>query len=430
MTDPHPKGQAPGHAGQPAGPQAGPETRHQTGQQTGQQTGGQTGHQPSHQPGPRVDFVDAKAPDPSRLMAALAPAIAQNRHSNFGPVSRQLETLLAAQNGQPPSTVMTANATLGLQAAVAALDNHRGRPHRWAVSDFGFFTSFIGPFQDQTYVPCAPDGGISIPALSQVPRDSYDGILATNVFGLGEGFDALFDFARRHGKTLLIDNAAGFGALAPSHAAGLDLLWAEVVSFHHTKPWGMGEGGAVFASAGLQSLLRAAVNFGVGEGRRLQDPRWVTNAKLSELAAAQILLRVQDAPQWVPGFRAQAARLMRLGQEAGLTPVIAQLPQRAVPSQIALRADHPIALEDLANPDLRILKYYRPGAGSGPGARALFDHILNLPCHGGVAALADDDIRALLCQIQDRAQNRAQNRALGDGSGRSSGRKSGPGSGA
>ncbi len=352
-----------------------------------------------------VEFVEDKSVSAERLHAALRPAIAQNRHSNFGPVSEMLETELATLNGNTPlrAARMTANATLGLQAAVAVFDNARGTRLRWATCDFGFFTSFTGPFHDQTLVPCQGDGQISLTALDQLPLADYDAILATNVFGLNEEFEALFDFARSRDKVLLIDNAAGFTALAPRHAASAPddpLLWAEVVSFHHTKPWGMGEGGAVFGPTALLGLLRAAINFGLGGGRQLADLRFCTNAKMSEIAAAQILLRVRDHEIWAPAYRAQARRVLDLGRAAGLQPVVPDLPQRAVPGQIAFRCSDPITLEQLDNPRFRALKYYRPSPRSGTVAHDLFDHVVNVPCHPGMAALKDVEILEVLGRIR------------------------------
>lgn len=350
---------------------------------------------------PFVEFVDTKSVDAETLNALLQPAVRANHHTNFGPVSRQLEQVIGNLNGANPArgACAVANATLGLQAAVACFENHLGRRLRWAVSDFGFFTSFIGPFQDQQLVPCAANGMLDLDSLTARADDSYDAILATNVFGLHEDWTALFEFARNRDKVLLIDNAAGFGALAAWHRrarAGDRLLWAEVVSFHHTKPWGMGEGGAVFLPAEMVDTLRAAINFGIGGGRQLADTRFCCNAKLSELAAAQILHRVQTHDAWAPAFRQQAARLSALGQKAGLRPLCPGQPSHAVPGQVAFSCAEPVGYDRVDNPAFRILKYYRPAPGSGSRARRLFDHMINLPCHGGMATLPDETILSVL----------------------------------
>jgi len=352
-----------------------------------------------------VDFVEKKSIPTDELLEVLQPSIQQNRHTNFGPVSECLEQNLTGLNGGFDGHVAccVTNATLGLQAAVSTFENTVGRRLRWVISDFSFFTSFIGPFHDQTHIPCRADGMISMAALEQVPPDDYDAILATNVFGLHEDFSDIFEFARTHRKILLIDNAAGFRALAPFHAPSGgddDFLWAEVVSFHHTKPWGMGEGGAVFLPKALAATFRAAINFGAGGGRQLTDDRLCTNGKMSELAAAQILLRVRAYESWSPAFREQAERLLALGQAAGLQPLITHLPSRAVPGQIPFLCKRPVTLDQLENPVFRIRKYYQPARQSGQQARAIFDRILSLPCHTEMAGLSDDVIITVLKSIQ------------------------------
>ena len=346
---------------------------------------------------PQVEFIEDKRVEPETLAELLRPAVERNRHSNFGPVSRRLEGELARRNrlSAGRAACCAANATLALQAMVAVLDNRAGRRLRWAVSDFGFFTNFIGPFAGQTVVPCDDNGMISVDALAALPDRSFDAVLATNVFGMCENFEAIFAFCRARGKVLLIDNAAGFGALSPWQEADA-VEWAEVVSFHHTKPWGMGEGGAAFLPAEWEEPFRASINFGAGGGRRLADPQFLTNGKMSEIAAAQILDRVLRADDWRPRYRAEAARIVRLGCEAGLQPWFPALPERAVPGNIPFLHERAVRLEDLGNPLFTMLKYYQPTVASGAVARRLFDHVINVPCHPGMGALRDAEIVAVL----------------------------------
>jgi dTDP-4-amino-4,6-dideoxygalactose transaminase len=90
-----------------------------------------------------------------------------------------------------------------------------------------------------------------------------------------------------------LDSAAGFGASAddgvPIGAQG-DL---EVVSFHATKPFGIGEGGAVFtARRDLAERIGRLANFSFDEHRRATS-LWGINAKLDELHCA-VALAVLD----------------------------------------------------------------------------------------------------------------------------------------
>ncbi len=355
-----------------------------------------------------VDFIENKEVQGVELQRILYPSIQKNQHTNFGPVADALCQRLLILNSANPlrGGCCTANATLAIQAVVATMENFLGRRLRWAVSDFGFFTNFIGPFTNRVSVSCLDNGMISVSHLHAIPAAAYDAVLVTNVFGVHEDFTEIFAFCRAHGKILLIDNAAGFGALAPYHAMADEndtLIWAEVVSFHHTKAWGMGEGGAAFLARDLIPTFRAAINFGVGDSHRLADARLCTNGKMSELAAAQILLRVRACDQWIGNYRRQAKRILALGKAVGLLPLVHALPIRAVPANLPFLCRTPIALSDMENPHFTIRKYYRPAKQSGEMARAIFDRVLNVPCHPGMAALSDAAILGVLRGIMERA---------------------------
>ena len=85
---------------------------------------------------------------------------------------------------------------------------------------------------------------------------------------------------------LILDSAAAFGAVAddgvPVGAQG-DV---EVVSFHATKPFAIGEGGAVFTrDKALHEKIEITVNFGLRSNRTVAMTAGL-NAKMSELHAA------------------------------------------------------------------------------------------------------------------------------------------------
>ena len=41
------------------------------------------------------------------------------------------------------------------------------------------------------------------------------------------------------------------------------MQYSEILSFHHTKPWGFGEGGAVICETFDEKIVRQLINFGV-----------------------------------------------------------------------------------------------------------------------------------------------------------------------
>jgi dTDP-4-amino-4,6-dideoxygalactose transaminase len=96
------------------------------------------------------------------------------------------------------------------------------------------------------------------------------------------------------GVPLLVDAAAGFGA---EDAAGRKvgaLGDVDVVSFHATKPFAVGEGGAVFtADPEIMAAMEGLANFGLDVSGRITRPHGL-NAKMSELHAAVALAVLDD----------------------------------------------------------------------------------------------------------------------------------------
>jgi len=84
---------------------------------------------------------------------------------------------------------------------------------------------------------------------------------------------------------------------------------AEVVSFHATKPFAIGEGGAVFTrDSSLCERIELVVSFGLGADRSVQVPLGL-NAKMSELHAATGLAVLEDFDAALAARRAAAASL-------------------------------------------------------------------------------------------------------------------------
>lgn len=116
--------------------------------------------------------------------------------------------------------------------------------------------------------------------------------------------------AGEHAVPLVVDSAAGFGAMAddgrPIGAHG-DV---EVVSFHATKPLAAGEGGAVFAGdPDLARDIQRLANFGFDEHRQTVDDHGI-NGKLSEPSAATALAALDALPDALAARRSRAMRIV------------------------------------------------------------------------------------------------------------------------
>ncbi len=348
--------------------------------------------------GPKVEFVERKEPDWARVQAWLTRSREVNRWANGGPVARALEQTVAELLRLPEdrAVVATASATAAMFALAGAHSYRAGRPLRWVVSAFGFFTTAIGPLHAAAIVDCDRGGLLDHrQALAALDPRAYDGVIVTNPFGLRPDWRGFAAFCRERDKILLYDNA---------HALlGCDRRTVpapeEVVSFHHTKPWGMGEGGCAIVSRRLEGVVRSLINFGVGLDERARP--FAANGKLSDLAAAFVLDRLEDLPAWSRLYRRQEARIVALAAELGLRPLAPLNPHPR--ASAVLVAERPIALRDLDSGCFVARKYYRPLAAEAATAHWLYDRILNVPCHPGMAALADAEIASALEQMVSQA---------------------------
>ena len=114
---------------------------------------------------------------------------------------------------------------------------------------------------------------------------------------------------REAGVPLIVDSAAGFGAVAEDGAPIGAQGDVEVVSFHATKPFGIGEGGAVFTRhRGLHEQIEREVNFGFRPDHSIASVRGL-NAKMSELHAATALAVLDDFEQVLDRRRSAAESL-------------------------------------------------------------------------------------------------------------------------
>jgi dTDP-4-amino-4,6-dideoxygalactose transaminase len=206
--------------------------------------------------------------------------------------------------------------------------------------------------------------------------------VVTNVFGLWRDFEAYIAFARTSGKAMLIDNAAGIDQQVPD--------WPyQAFSLHHTKPYGIGEGGFLLSPRDEAETIYQLLNYGKVDGANRSQ--WLNNGKLSDIACAYHLDRLAQHGDWAPRYREQATRIAKIAVNAGLRPLI---PTEGVPlaTSHAYLAPQPVPLERLQQSRrLTFGKYYKPLSADAT-ARGIFDCLVNIPTHPDIASLSDEEL--------------------------------------
>jgi dTDP-4-amino-4,6-dideoxygalactose transaminase len=267
-----------------------------------------------------IRFQRPQLPTGADIERYLVPAREARWFSNQGHCHRLLTERLATFLGGDISVVLTANATLGLVLALRTLIGEE--PKR----SFVVVPSFTFPATAQAvrwnglrplWVDVEPNGWHLDPHALRNALDEHGAdvaaVLACSTFGTAPSSaqsEAWHDSCAEAGVPLIVDSAPGFGSSDErGHPLGAQGD-AEIFSFHATKPFAIGEGGAVTtADRELADKLTAMTNFSFGPNREVVSP-FGLNAKLSEVQAA-IGLAVLDTFDEVLSARRVRAEHMR-----------------------------------------------------------------------------------------------------------------------
>lgn len=330
-----------------------------------------------------IKFVENKTPDMARVATLLEDCAAENTWANRGPIYHRMADAFAEHLQIPTGTKVTpcSNGGVALEAMARLHEADLGRPLRWVSSSFTFQNMGRGYFADVTFVDCNENGVLDLAALKALDPSSFDGFVVVNTLGRIQDFSAYIDFARESGKAMLFDNAAGIRAGIP------DWPW-QSFSLHHTKPYGLGEGGLAVTPADRADDFYTLLDYSAPpDNARL----WMNNGKISDISCAFHLSRLEKASEWNPRYYEQEERIGGIAAEMGLRPL---LPLGGVTpkTSAAFLSEAPIPLGRLRlTRHIVFAKYYKPLA-TLPMTEKVYDHIINIPTHPDMAGASEDQI--------------------------------------
>lgn len=272
----------------------------------------------------KYPFVRPTIPEPEAFAGFLGPAYATRYFTNFGQVEQSLAEKLRDRYGQRDHSVTLANnATSGLTAALIAL----GVRGRVAIPAFTFpatLHAVLAARCEAVLVDIDSNTcSMSADSLARALRHhNCQAVMPVRPYGFMQDIEDILGLASQHALPVVIDAAASLGSARVEMRPGV----AEVFSLHATKAFGIGEGGAIFAGAGLGERMRSALNFGLRKDRSFG---YGINGKMTELQAAvgHALLDSIDAliagrSEMVSRYRAafQPFQQLRFPGPAGQTP--------------------------------------------------------------------------------------------------------------
>jgi dTDP-4-amino-4,6-dideoxygalactose transaminase len=231
--------------------------------------------------------------------------------TNRGPLVQQLEADLQQRLGVQ-HVILCANGTVALELAARAA----GLSGEVILPSFTFVaTAHALQWQGirPVFADVDPDTyNLDPAAVEALITPATSAIVGVHLYGRPCAIEPLQALADRHGLPLLFDAAHAFGCAAGGRPIGGHGL-CEVFSFHATKVFNTGEGGAITTDDGaFAERVRLLQNFGfAGEDRVVALG---LNGKMGELNAALGLANLRHLPRFVAANRRNLA-LYRDGLE-------------------------------------------------------------------------------------------------------------------
>lgn len=345
---------------------------------------------------PRVPLLVPELPDRHALAPWLDRMDAARQYSNFGPLTAELEGLLAqrfaAQADHPVAVTTVSSATLGLELALAALGLPAGS--RVLVPAFTFVATATAVLR-AGLVPVIGDvdagSWMLTPALAEavLQQQAFEAVLPVAAFGMAHDAAEWASLSARRGLPVIIDAAGAFGGQwitpAAQRTARADLT--VVFSLHTTKSLPAGEGGLVVSNNAERIRdIRQRSNFGINLDPSRGVPVGVsdvlgTNAKLSEYHAAVGLASLARWDERAAARRTLMDRYAGALHDASLGALLPQQgPAIAAPTLLCVRwpgHGHADRLEHLCGQaGVMTRRWYQPLLHSHPFIQG---HALCLP---------------------------------------------------
>ena len=181
------------------------------------------------------------------------------------------------------SVIVVTNGSVALHSITKGIEYYEKKELQWATQSFTFPPSAQGNLSNVKIIDIDNKGGLDLDKLDS----SIHGIIVTNIFGNLVNIEKYESYCKKHNIFLLFDNAATCysfynGKNSLNYGNGC------TISFHHTKPFGFGEGGAIIVDKKYEENIRKLNNFGIG----LTENYYVregNNNKMSEISAVYIL---------------------------------------------------------------------------------------------------------------------------------------------
>jgi dTDP-4-amino-4,6-dideoxygalactose transaminase len=363
----------------------------------------------------RHRLVVPDLPAPSEYLPLLEEIFANGWYSNFGPLVRRFESQLLDAIGAPDESCVTCNnATAGLSAALLA----SGRPGPVLIPAFTFPAS-LGAVRAAGMAEIVVDVGMDDWALGgpllerALAETGASLVMLVAPFGMQRNLEATLAICQKRGATVIIDSASSLGGPRSARDRGEGVF--EVFSMHATKPFAVGEGGAIFAHRMHDGALRSALNFALNSYANPAGPAWGFNGKMSEFHAAvgiAQLGRIGDIVRRRQAFAALYRDRLKQYPEVACPQDMSCAPWQCFPILLPSAAAAERFVQSAAAVSVEIRRYYTPSLSRWPNARCfepcpvaedLSGRMCGLPVRALDSGSEAEEITDLVFEAVDRA---------------------------
>ena len=264
-----------------------------------------------------IPVLRPRLPEAERLLPYLKRIDASRVYSNFGPLALELESRLIDRLGLPDLSVVSASS--GFAAIVGAILAEAGRAtaeRPYALLPSFTFIATAAAAEQCGYQPLLADVDAHSWQLDPVATGAHPLLARCGVvlpvapFGRAVPLAGWQAFRDRTGVPVVVDGAASFDLIEDDPSTHLGDI-PVALSFHATKSFATGEGGAVLTrSEDVARRALTALNFGFYGSR--ESVAASINGKLDEYSAA---VGLAELDAWA-GKRAAMATVARAYRDA------------------------------------------------------------------------------------------------------------------
>ena len=273
---------------------------------------------------------------------------------------------------------------------------------RWLTSEFSFVPAGRGSIGTPVLAPCDAQGRLDLNALANIPADTYDGVIYTNLFAQHSNWTDLFSWCQANEKAMIVDNSTGlFDRPAVNLQAKSPI---EIIACDHTMPWGIGEGGILICNEEEAYIARKLANTGTSFNEKESTlANLGANYRLSDLAASAILCRLETFESWSFFYKSQERRVKSLviDSELPLIPLKGQTEPRSVLAFTPFISKFAVSIIGSGDRNLS-QKYCKPIVAkhqrlySGSKARRLYEHLVCISNNPFNRNISNEDYSNLL----------------------------------